>query len=82
LPPVANVANTVSGSVLVSGVGGSVSSSVISPQGSIQPGATSVPIYTSYTVSGFGGSVTYRQVTGADLGGSFQISGTITYISA
>jgi len=77
-----NISNSVSGSLVVSQVGGSVSSSVIAPQGSIPPGANSVPIYTTYTTSGGGGSTTYRQITGADLGSTFQMSGTIHYISA
>ena len=76
------VANSVVGSLLVSQVGGTVSSTVLSPQGSISAGAQTVPIFTTIVTSGGGGSTTYRQLTGADLGATFQLSGTIQYISA
>jgi hypothetical protein len=81
LPSVSTVSNSVAGSVIINKVGGSVGVEVISPQGSIQASATSVPIFTSYTTSGGGGSVTYRQVLASDLGTTLQISGTIQYIS-
>ena len=82
LPAALNVANVIAGSVFVSQVGGSVSSSVISPQASIQPGANVLPVYTSYTTPGGGGSVVYRQITATDLGTTMQLSGFIEYISA
>jgi len=81
LPSVSTVSNSVAGSVIINKVGGSVGVEVISPQGSIQASATSVPIFTSYTTSGGGGSVTYRQVLASDLGTTLQNSGTIQYIS-
>ena len=43
---------------------------------------SNIPINATIVTSGGGGSTTYRQVTGTDLGATFQLSGTIQYISA
>ena len=53
-----------------------------SMQGTVASGATSVPVFGQIIVPGGGGSITYRQITAADLGGTTNITGTIQYISA
>ena len=78
----ATSSDSVAGSLLISGVGGSVSSTVVSPQGTLLSGANTVPINCTIVTSGGSGSTTYRQVTGTDLGATFQLTGSIQYISA
>ena len=53
-----------------------------SMQGTVASGASSVPVFGQIIVPGGGGSITYRQITAADLGGTTNITGTIQYISA
>lgn len=50
--------------------------------GSVASGATAVPVFGQIIVFGGGGSVTYRQITAADLGGTTNITGVVDYISA
>jgi hypothetical protein len=74
--------DSVAGSIIVSDIGGSVSSTVVSPKGTILSGANNVSINATIVISGVSGSTTYRQVTGTDLGSTFQLLGTLQYISA
>jgi hypothetical protein len=58
------------------------STNVTSPQGTVSSAATSVPIFAQIIIPGGGGSITYRQMTQADLGATGAITGMIQYISA
>ena len=83
-----NSGSAVSGTAFVSFLGGSAAPSALGTaitgtmSGPILAGATSIPLYATFTAAGGGGSTTYRQVTGADIGATGQISGHIQYISA
>ena len=83
-----NSGSAVSGTAFVSFLGGSAAPSAASPAitgtmtGPILAGATSIPLYATFTTAGGGGSTTYRQVLGSDIGATGQIAGHIQYISA
>jgi hypothetical protein len=80
LPTPAAVPNGSAGSLFINQQ--TIARSIVALSGNVSTSNTHVDIYGQYITSGGGGSVTYRQLNGTDLGSTPFLTGTIEYISA
>jgi hypothetical protein len=80
LPTPAAVPNGSAGALFINTQ--TIANPITNLSGNVSSSNTSVGVYGQYITSGGGGSVTYRQLNGTDLGSTPFLTGTIEYISA